>query len=60
MNKHYFTGKLKMKGWLVKDALVYWGRSYDWWRDNVKGDEFAHRRLECMIDGLPRHDICRK
>lgn len=53
MTRGQFTGLIKSKGWTVKDALIYWGRSQDWYQDNTHGNEKAAVRLECMIYGLP-------
>lgn len=52
MSDNDFTKLIKAKGWKIKDALEYWGRGQDWYADNRKGDEFAQRRLKCMIGGL--------
>ena len=56
MNKSQFTGMIKLKGWLVKDALEYWGRGQEWYHLNCNGDEKAQTRLKCLIDGLPEKD----
>ena len=56
MTKTQFTGLIKLKGWQVKDALEYWGRSYDWYTDNCNGDAKAQLRLECLICGLPNKE----
>lgn len=56
MTRSQFTGLIKAKGWKVKDALSYWGRSVDWYHDNTHGDTKARIRLECMIYGLPDRD----
>ena len=53
MNKTQFTGAIKMKGWLVKDALAYWGRGQEWYHLNANGTEKQKVRLECLIKGLP-------
>lgn len=47
---------IKLKGWLVKDALEYWGRGQEWYHHNCNGDLKAQTRLKCMIDGLPKKD----
>lgn len=54
MNKTQFTGLIKLRGWSVNGALEYWGRSYDWYTDNCNGNDKAHIRLKCLIDGLPK------
>jgi len=51
-DKQYFTQLIKSKGWGVKPALDYWGRSYDWYHRNCNGGESEHNRLECMCLGL--------
>lgn len=53
MNKIQFTGAIKLKGWLVKDALEYWGRGQEWYHLNSNGTDKQKIRLECMINGLP-------
>jgi|LGVE01.1.fsa_nt_gb hypothetical protein len=53
MTKTQFTGMIKIKGWMVKDALDYWGRGQEWYHMNCNGDDKAQTRLKCMIDGLP-------
>lgn len=54
MNKTQFTGLIKLRGWSVKDALSYWGRSQDWYHRNAHGTEKQKIRLECMANGLSR------
>lgn len=56
MTRTQFTGLIKSKGWSVKDALTYWGRSQDWYADNANGNDKAKTRLECLIYGLPDRD----
>jgi len=47
-----FTGKIKLRGWKVKDALKYWGRSYSWFHRNCNGTDEQQIRLDCMCKGL--------
>lgn len=49
MNK--YTLMLKLKGWLVKDALFHWGISVDTWQRWRKQDK-KRCMLEDMINGL--------
>lgn len=56
-NKQQLTAMIKLKGWLVKDALEYWGRSKDWYFHNADGSDKQKIRLNCMINGLKEKTI---
>ncbi len=53
MNKQQYTASIRLKLWTVEEALLYWGRSQDWYHRNANGTEKQRVRLECMIRGLP-------
>lgn len=52
MHTSKFTGMIKIKGWMVSEALEHWGRSYDWYHRQCKGGDKMHVRLKDMINGL--------
>lgn len=58
-DKQYFTQLIKARGWTVKDAYIYWGRSYDFYHRNCNGDMYAKRRLEALCTSLPMTEEAR-
>ena len=41
LTRSQYTGRIKAKGWLLKDALEYWGRGAEWYQKNCDGNDKA-------------------